>query len=685
MPNNDNPSWWPKPFRYTLTYGDVSTVLEYEPLTWNDFSLSWEMDKKYWGRTLTLGIPTKFVKDGKTIIDSAYRDKGISANVVFTIEMFDYSYNVMQYKALYSNRLDFTTIVIERDFTELAAMPQGVMTLLASKEKQEYEIEMSGASSINYDRLKLKQSYYMSMIWIDNHTTENNYFTPDIIVKDEREIVSIDGRDSIEFQSVPFYNANFDNIIGKEVWLFKSNIDLDDFKLDFVGNGTIYMNSSMDITNHSIKIGIYENNGGTTNKIFEQGLTISDFIGGAHIVKDIVVSTTLSIKAGRKYYVVFESTLNGVALVKSTNQDSYSMSRYDYRGKPKNINVLTPTQLGSRLLQKLIDEGSANASFTAIPANYIEETFGITSGDAIRGISGAKIKTSFNDFYDTYARLFQMGLDISKNASGAEDVKLMPLSHFFQNVEIMNLGEVVGMQVRPWKYKLYNSIVVGQEDVSYENTNGRGEFNTELNFTTSINETNEKLDIKTPYRRDSYGVEFVLVDFEDKGTDDSKEDNTIFVIKHNGAGVDRSSTISGTYSDDTMFNAKLSPKQTLIRNSSLLSSCLDKSPKVITFTSSKKESVTSNGTHIDGVKENSDLSVESATQYFRPMLFMFETGLKNFNPHALLSSAGSNPNGYFSFSFMGKNYKGFLKELKVKPAINQAQEWTLICHPAISI
>jgi hypothetical protein len=134
-----------------------------------------------------------------------------------------------------------------------------------------------------------------------------------------------------------------------------------------------------------------------------------------------------------------------------------------------------------------------------------------------------------------------------------------------------------------------------------------------------------------------------------------------------------------------MFNAQISPKQTLIKNGNLLASCLDKVPKDIRFTSSKKDDVTAAGTSIVSVKEHSDLSVSGAAQYFRPILLMFETGLKNFNAYKLLSDVGSNPNGYFSFSFMRKNYKGFLYKLTVKPSINQAQEWTLICHPSTSI
>jgi hypothetical protein len=34
---------------------------------------------------------------------------------------------------------------------------------------------------------------------------------------------------------------------------------------------------------------------------------------------------------------------------------------------------------------------------------------------------------------------------------------------------------------------------------------------------------------------------------------------------------------------------------------------------------------------------------------------------------------------------MGKSYKGYLLALQIKPAINQQQDWQVICHPDTEI
>lgn len=685
-----NKSWWPDEFRYTLAYQGVTKVLEHIPEGWEDFSLEWKMDKRYWGRTITLGLPTKFTRDGKEIVDRAYANDGVNAVVMYRMEQFDYTTGVWAYQTIYENKLDFTSIVIERDFTEIAAMPQGLMTLLASKEGQEYEIDMDGATTVNYDRLALNQSFSINSIWLKGHFTENYYFTPDLIVDNERELVSINGKDVVEFQSVPFFNANLDNIINKGVWLFKSNANIQNFILNLKSK-YYYMRVDTPNPPADTRLIIFRYDGVNTEEVWRSVnlgwyLVYHSEILGDQWRMDLSVSAVFNVAKGFRYYAVFYCSDMNVILPQAGSSDNYySLSEFKYRGVVKNIQVITPTQLGTRLLQKLAN--GINSAFAPIDNNVVNQYFGVTSGDVIRGTSGAKIKTSFADFFDTYARLFQLGMDITRDNSGVETARIMPLSYFFQDVEIMNLGEVIGLQIRPWKEKLYNSVTVGQDDKNYDNSGGKGEFNTQVEMSTATGSTNSKNGLKSSYRYDSYGVEYTLIDFEDRGTSDSASDNDVFVIKHTGnnGGVDRSILIAGTYADSTMFNAALSPKQTLIRNQNLLASCLDKVQKNIVFTSSKKDDVTPGGTYINGIKERSDLSVDGALQYFRPMLFMFETGLKNFNAYKLLSAPGSNPNGYFRFTFRGKSYKGFLYDLKIKPAENRAQEWQLICHPQTSI
>ena len=180
----------------------------------------------------------------------------------------------------------------------------------------------------------------------------------------------------------------------------------------------------------------------------------------------------------------------------------------------------------------------------------------------------------------------------------------MPLSHFFQDVEVMNLGEVTELRIRPYTSVIANTIKVGYKDNSYENADGKGEFNTELQFSTPVRTTKITKDLTIPYRADSYGVEYVLIDFAKEDTADSDADNDVFLIKRNGSIVERNPpAITGTFADDTMFNGILSPKQTLLRNANLISTMLDKIQPVdgynVIFGSSKKD----RDVAINGVQE----------------------------------------------------------------------------------
>jgi hypothetical protein len=309
---------------------------------------------------------------------------------------------------------------------------------------------------------------------------------------------------------------------------------------------------------------------------------------------------------------------------------------------------------------------------------------GITCGDAIRGNSDAKIKTTFNDFFKTFSRIFSTGLDIRLKDDGSEEVRLfMPISSFFESDEsaAVDLGEVTELRVKPWLDKIPSEIAVGYNDNSYENSDGKGEFNTELQFSTPVNSKTNKLDLIVPYRADSYGVEYVLIDFEKDDTSDSKADNDVFLIVRNGNAVARDTEISGTYADSTMFNGYISPKSIVYFNAGLLSSMLYRIPLVseknIIFGSSKKDmDVVIGGRH----ERESELFIDG--YFFKPTIIEFYTGIKNFNAYEILRE---NPNRIFKFSFMGKTYKGYLLELNVQPAINQKQDWQVICHAGTNI
>jgi hypothetical protein len=300
----------------------------------------------------------------------------------------------------------------------------------------------------------------------------------------------------------------------------------------------------------------------------------------------------------------------------------------------------------------------------------------ITSGTGIRGAASTiqKIKTSFKHFYETYSKILQCNLDIVKN-NGVETAIMKPLAQFFKTApedKIMDLGEVTYFEIEVDNNNIYNSIKVGYDDNSYENSDGKGEFNTEMQFSMNINSLIKELDLKVPYRADSYGMEYVLIDFEEEETVDGESDNDTFLIVKDSALdiVDRQITISGSYADDTMFNAGISPKQILMSNRIYISSFLDLCSHLLKFASSKKDL----DIIIGGINERLDYTAP-ALQYYRPIFFIFETGLKKFN----INKLADNINGYVAFTFKGKAYKGFLRSFGMK--VEKKQEWKLVALP----
>lgn len=696
---------WPKEFRYSLTYDGVTTVLQHEPDTWQDFSLQWKMDNLFWTRALSLGIPTKFVKDGKEIIDRAYRERGIGAKVMFKIEMFDYATEVWAYKTLYYNQLNFASLISERDYVELESEPQGLMQLLAKKGDQEFEIDMSDGVTVNYDRIEFNQyAKYNGQVDAskfvynkENGVSKTAILIATLIFNGDGNIMDVEGGKYkiCEFKTV--YAEKYDSIdslVAGGSYFVKPYKDIS-LTVDF----DIRAKISISVTNYesgsaqgkltfkiidNLKNEIVSSIGSDLVKVSETSW-YKNFEASLNLTVD-----KINVKSNRRYYAIFDFQYSIVEDFYDYHTVNYTLDsggasemKFKYRFNEKNVKTITPKQLGERLLEK-VTEGSDGVFSFNIPDEYNQ--YVITCGDAIRGNADAKIKTTFNDFYKSYSRLCQLGLDITQNSDGSETAAMKILADFFTNVQAMDLGEVTELRIKPWVDKIPGVINVGYKDNTYENSDGKGEFNTEMQFSTPQTSKVTTFDLMIPYRADSYGVEYVLIDFEKDETADSKADNDVFLLHIDTANkvVWRGfPDISGTYADSTMFNAMLSPKMILMFNKKLITSMLDKigliNGKNVIFGSSKKDMDVS----IGGIKvRRSELFNLEAEKIFKPIIIEFYTGIKRFNAYELLRS---NPNGYFSFTFMGKSYKGHILELNVKPAINQAQDWQMICYKSTEI
>jgi hypothetical protein len=122
-------------------------------------------------------------------------------------------------------------------------------------------------------------------------------------------------------------------------------------------------------------------------------------------------------------------------------------------------------------------------------------------------------------------------------------------SYFFDKNVVIDLGEVSEFEITVADDLVFNTIKVGYANQDYDSVNGKDEFNVTQNYTTPHTRIVQELDITSPYRADSYGIELLRVNLDGKDTTDNKSDNDTFFLN-----VKRGGTYN-FYSGNVQYNA----------------------------------------------------------------------------------------------------------------------------------
>lgn len=153
--------------------------------------------------------------------------------------------------------------------------------------------------------------------------------------------------------------------------------------------------------------------------------------------------------------------------------------------------------------------------------------------------------------------------------------------------------------------------------------------------------------------------------------------------------------IFGKYYPDSTFNLELSPCRALQRDGgALLHSVLDlMDEQVLTFRNTGIMQYNNVSVALGGISSNievggrgfvglvnefSDKKISNLPQkLFRPFIFTITT----VSPVNMYKTMKTNPNGYISFTWKGKLWKGFVWSISQKLSISQPTTFELIAHP----
>lgn len=217
---------------------------------------------------------------------------------------------------------------------------------------------------------------------------------------------------------------------------------------------------------------------------------------------------------------------------------------------------------------------------------------------------------------------------------------------------------------------IYSSVQIGYDKQDYETECGRDEWNFTNSYTTGVDVTDKTLSLISKYRADCYGLEFLAQKRAADTTDDQSDQDVFFVYSafHESESesedsyyeLNRSTTIRGSLSDDTVFNGEFSPYRCLLANARFISSMC--TPLTLRFASSEGNS----DIIIDNVPMSSDIVIDNP---------LFTAGKVSFTTGDVSIPDG---NSLICVRANGITYKGFLSYVTLQYARMEAAQYDLI-------
>lgn len=655
----------------------IPVDLENTPDGWQDKSIQYGRSTRFPGMIRSFTVPLRFVEDGAKILRYLYLTYGIQAVGNLVILKKDTLGNTGIHKDYYTGSLDFSQFTYQDRIAECNVMEGGLSELIKANENTKYEIPISvpEAVSVTFDGITLVSkvdalNYKDSLLSDTGEEIINIHYT--LYVFMGFSVFDTETKyPSLSFASVTTYKGANSLDYDPADWFAEAAADIPEgVDIGIKGHFTGLVAGSA-----GVSIGAYIRKGGLARVV--EIMPPSPPVPGVGRV-DADIDTVLHLDAGEQVWFYVRNAGGGDGKSFSFDTDNRFSFTYNYRKEATQVLCLRPFYVFNELIKK-ITNGKYSATSTLLNGDAANTV--LTSGDAVRGFvkgspqeyDGPVIKTSLNDFIDSYNVPYNIGLGVRKTAV------IERKAAFFNNTVVAGLGGVANLQITPALDHIFNTVKIGYPDQNYDDVNGRSEFNTTHVYTTPITRVAKELTLQSIYRADAFGIEFTRINLENRTTTDSSSDDSVFmVVINNALQLSRPaySSITGVV-NNTIFNTELSPKNSLYEHGNYIRIGLDKLEAGYLKYQSNSSKNAGLSTTLNGVTvtEKADVQIATlATPLFLPHIFQFDTEV----PMNIVDLIETDPFGLFSFEWESRTYTGFILEASQQPAMNPAQTFKLL-------
>lgn len=686
----------------------IPTPLTYTPDGWQDISIFFERNKKYFAIDRSFSYPMNFVEDGARILKYLFYEQGVEAKCYLLIAEqvldFDGVTYGFRYQKMYKGEIDFSTFSHQGPKVTVNMMEGDLVKLIKANESTDYEIPMGDdAELIEMDGLNLQEKGNFNLVSdfeIKKSVYNNNWFAPLNYIGSDGKSTGIAFSSQTIKSSGTDWNAKLNNSdhlgLGSDTIVSTTTAII---------SGVVEFKCTVNDPGLGIRMRFIRSNQSITDQLAYQILQNGNPTPGQTYTYNI--NLTIPLQAGERLYLegIYFGGATGAIDIGISFTDKCSLKiKYKNTFRATTAKAYRPSVLLQKILDKVTGGGYQVVSTLLTGDNDLRM---LTSGDALRGLSGAVIKTSLMKIFQLFDMQLDAAMGIINNVLHFENKQF-----WYDHSTVIDLGSVTNLKVNQSGDYLFNTVSIGYPNQNYNqalgDVNGKLEPCVTQSYTLPITCVSKALSLTTDIRADMYGIEFTRINLEGKTTVDSSSDNDTFCIKvapkASGATtytldrtlnpyvsivIDPSYNMDATtqadlisaYDQAKAFNLLLTPKQCLYNHGAFIRGCLRKlDSKWVRYNVSDKFpllKVSPPGGRV--VYERSDVQVgDFDNPYFDSVQFDFETK----TPINLQDILAQNPVQAFQYEYEGVVMQGVNLKIGMQPAIQKSQVWSLLSVPS---
>jgi hypothetical protein len=515
-----------------VTSTSQPTPVNNSPIGWREAVVNWEWVPKKHGVARSFVTPFAFTNDEAKILRYAVYAESYERKLQFLIQRLtpevDASFYRLIYRYLYRGEFDLSTFKDEGTQVRCGLMEGGLSKLLKANEGTAYEIPFDDdAITVKMRPIRFDQT--AKFIMPDIEITQNQYIMP----------ISFISQDSASSSQVAFFTSNYSPYFGGPTYNFEPSQNYFFYTPNAI---TIRVQGRIKVTSAgSYAFWITGASNTAINPLnypSEPGLYYVQpaVAAGVH---DFDLDVTIDVPAGEKLFFY--------ALHPFSTLDTYSLTditiSYVFEHPATGIKAYKLLDLFKKLIEKITGNAAdAESILLQLNAHIV-----LTCGDAIRGIEGAKIKTTLNEFFDFCDMVCFGGMSIDSGK-----IKIERRSRYYDYSNPIPLGAVKNCDITLANDIMGNKVKIGWPDPDIQDVNGKSAFNGTHNYSSVVTRIVKEISIECNYGADPYEIEIIRINLEGKNTTDNSSDNKNFGLNVE-EDVSTYSPVAGSY-DGVLFN-----------------------------------------------------------------------------------------------------------------------------------